>query len=388
MAFKVFNNRDKNAEAARQACLQQKVALQTQAIVAALRLAKNPGHQPRGQVQVQAIERNAARSLLQMWMYLFSKILDTSYRHVNCLSHSLGLRHYRGEADALYEDLNLLKGLMAVKDKDKPSQDELFREMVLKEFPQVEQELEERIRKLYELADSVDKVHRRCTISNVVSSSTGIVSGILTIAGLSLAPLTAGASLVFAATGAGLGVASAVTSVSTSIVEISKNESAKATASHLVSDAMGNDDMVIECLRHSAPRIASLSKCIQSVQKIVKNVRAFKVAKARPLLAVKAKDFMTAGSMSIRSSRRVQKAFGGSTLAMTKGAKVFGLVTASAFLLVDVYTVVKESVHLYEGPKAELAEQLREQAQALERRLKGLRGFHKILQDVMCSKDE
>ena len=37
MAFKVFNNREAEAEAAHQARLQQKVALQTQAMLAALR---------------------------------------------------------------------------------------------------------------------------------------------------------------------------------------------------------------------------------------------------------------------------------------------------------------------------------------------------------------
>ena len=43
MAFNGFNNREAEAEAARQACLQQKVALQTQAMLAALRLAANTG---------------------------------------------------------------------------------------------------------------------------------------------------------------------------------------------------------------------------------------------------------------------------------------------------------------------------------------------------------
>ena len=43
MAFKVFNNREAEAEAARQARLQQKVALQTQAMLAALRPAANTG---------------------------------------------------------------------------------------------------------------------------------------------------------------------------------------------------------------------------------------------------------------------------------------------------------------------------------------------------------
>ncbi|XP_053517966.1 apolipoprotein L3-like isoform X2 [Artibeus jamaicensis] len=291
----------------------------------------------------------------------------------------------REDAGVLYEDLNQLKRLMAVEDEDK---DQLRREVVLKEFPQVGQELEECIGKLHALADSVDKVHRRCTISNVVSSSVGAVSGILTIAGLSLAPVTAGASLALAATGAGLGAAAVVTGVSTSIVEIAKNKSAKATASHLVSDAINNnDELVIERLCHSAPRIASLVKCIQSMHKIVKNARAYKLAKASPLLMSKAKVFMTTGEISIQSSKRVQKAFSGTALAMSKGARVFGLVTASAFLLADVYTIVKESKHLLEGSKAELAEELREQALGLERRLKELRRLHGNLQDVMYCKD-
>ena len=43
MAFKVFNNQEAEAEAALQARLQQKVALQTQAMLAALRPAANTG---------------------------------------------------------------------------------------------------------------------------------------------------------------------------------------------------------------------------------------------------------------------------------------------------------------------------------------------------------
>ena len=43
MAFKVFNNREAEAEAAYQARVQQKVALQTQAMLAALWPASNSG---------------------------------------------------------------------------------------------------------------------------------------------------------------------------------------------------------------------------------------------------------------------------------------------------------------------------------------------------------
>ncbi|KAK1341563.1 hypothetical protein QTO34_017978 [Cnephaeus nilssonii] len=98
----------------------------------------------------------------------------------------------RDKADALYADLSQLEALMAVEDKDMPSADQLHGESFMKEFPQVKQDLEDRITKLYALADEVDKVHRDCAITKVTATTTGVVSGILTIAGLSLAPVTAG----------------------------------------------------------------------------------------------------------------------------------------------------------------------------------------------------
>ena len=89
----------------------------------------------------------------------------------------------------------------------------------MKEFPQVKQELKENIKKLHALADNVDKVHRDCTISNVVASSTSIASGTLSILGLVLAPFMVGLSLGLSATGIGLGAAAAVTGNSTMVVE-------------------------------------------------------------------------------------------------------------------------------------------------------------------------
>ncbi|XP_024435296.2 apolipoprotein L2 isoform X2 [Desmodus rotundus] len=295
----------------------------------------------------------------------------------------------RREADALYGDLKQLKGLMAMEDEDLLSDDRMLREMVRKEFPQVEQELEECIAKLHALADSVDKVHRRCTISRVVASSTGAVSGILTIVGISLAPVTAGASLVLMATGAGVGTAATVTGVSTSIVEYATNKSAKAKASCLLSTATHKETVAMDVASYSAPLIVFLvAKCIESLRAIVKNVRAYKLARANPLLAAEAKVLMTSGNIPIRSSLQEEKAFGGTALAMTKGARVFSLVTAGAFLLVDVYYTVKEAKHLHEGAKAQSAEELRQQARELERSLKELTQIHKILQDFMCCKDD
>ncbi|XP_066214352.1 apolipoprotein L3-like [Saccopteryx leptura] len=283
----------------------------------------------------------------------------------------------RMKADALYNDLNQLKNLMATEDKDMLSKDQLHREQFLSEFPQLKQKLEENIGKLHALADKVDKVHKDCTISKVVANSTGAVSGILTILGVSLAPVTAGASLVLVATGIGLGTAAAVTSVSTSIVDYSNNKSAKAKASQLVSSDIDNREVVMEVLRHSTPQIVSLAKkCFQSLLDIVSNVRAFKLVNSSSVLAAEAKLFATPGIVSAQRSKQLQKTFGGTALAMTKGAKISGLTTAAVFLLIDVISLVKESIHLHEGSKAQVAAELRQQAQELGGRLETLTYIH------------
>ena len=108
---------------------------------------------------------------------------------------------------------------MARKDQDRLQKYQQKKERFLKEFPQVKQELKENIKKLRELAYNVDKVHRDCTISNVVASSTSIASGTLSILGLVLAPFMVGLSLGLSATGIGLGAASAVTGISTMVME-------------------------------------------------------------------------------------------------------------------------------------------------------------------------
>uniref|UniRef100_G1QCW5 Apolipoprotein L3 n=1 Tax=Myotis lucifugus TaxID=59463 RepID=G1QCW5_MYOLU len=264
----------------------------------------------------------------------------------------------RDEADALYADLHQLETLMAEEDKDMPSADQLHGESFMKEFPQVKQNLEEHIRKLYALADEVDKVHRDCTISQVAASSTGAVSGILTIVGLSLAPFTAGASLVLLAIGIGLGAAASVTGVTTGIVEYSKNKSAKAKASNLVSTGSDTEKVVVK------------------VPLIVKNSSAFNLAKSNPVLAAEATSFMCTGTISAQSGRQVQRAFRGTALAKSKGASIFGAATTGFFLLMDVIQLVKESNHVLEGSKAQSAEELRQQAQELERRLEELTCIH------------
>ena len=72
---------------------------------------------------------------------------------------------------------------MVEEDQERLPKEQLDRRRFLNKFPRVKQQLEEFIGKFHELADKAEKVHKGCTISNVMAHSTGAVSGILTIVG-------------------------------------------------------------------------------------------------------------------------------------------------------------------------------------------------------------
>ncbi|CAO2601816.1 Apolipoprotein L3 [Lemmus lemmus] len=287
------------------------------------------------------------------------------------------LRH--DKAVALHKVLRDLTALSAIADRDRLWKDLQGRKRFLKAFPHLKAEVEEHIRKLHALADKIDKVHRDCTVTQVVANSTGAVSGVLTILGLALAPVTAGVSLGLSATGLGLGAAAAVTSVSTTIVEAVSTASVEAEAKNDIKS--NNTEKVIkEVLEKSTPRLISVSKnSFRNLEVMKKNIDAIKLTKASPRLANSAKRLMTTGKVSARSTRQVKKAFGGTALAMTKGARIMGAATAGLTLVLDVVSLIEDSNHLQEGAKAESAEKLRQHAQDLEQKLQELIWVHDSL---------
>ncbi|XP_037053199.1 apolipoprotein L2-like isoform X2 [Peromyscus leucopus] len=75
-------------------------------------------------------------------------------------------------------------------DEDDETQQELQKKRFLEELPELKRNLEGHIRKLRDLADHLDQVHKDCTISNVVADSTGISSAVLGILGSDLWTVT------------------------------------------------------------------------------------------------------------------------------------------------------------------------------------------------------
>ena len=279
--------------------------------------------------------------------------------------------------DELHKYLNELKRALVEEDQERLSKEQLDRRRFLNQFPRVKRQLEECISKFRELADKAEKVHKGCTISNVMAHSTGAVSGILTIVGLALAPVTMGASVVLLATGIGLGAAAGVTSVSTSIIERVKRSSAETEASRMMSSLIKEWKVLLEVLK-SIPTTEKVTKAVQCIEM---HTHAMETGNANPGSEANASICMSPGRISGPAIQHIETGFKATALTITKGARIAGLAAAGVFLLVDVGFLVKESMHLHDGAKTEAAESLRRRAWELERKLEKLTQIYESLQE-------
>ncbi|XP_042121033.2 apolipoprotein L6-like [Peromyscus maniculatus bairdii] len=238
----------------------------------------------------------------------------------------------------------------------------------LKQFPSWKKDAEERIRKLYAIADSIDKSHQKATKTNVVSKSASVVSGIMSLMGLALAPVTAGGSLMFTAAGAGLGVVAGVTNIVTNVKENSRNKRALAQANQIMPSS--EEDLEYVGGKKMAYVTATgevVYKCGRAWETLGMNARALKLSKTHPHLTSAAKKLITSGQVSAQSNRQVQKAFEGTALAISKGALIANGVLTSFFLAQDIHSLYEDLKDLKAGTPTELAKELRERAEVLDR---------------------
>ncbi|KAG8508703.1 LOW QUALITY PROTEIN: Apolipoprotein L3, partial [Galemys pyrenaicus] len=262
----------------------------------------------------------------------------------------------REEADALRARLKELRTQAVPGDEDRHQKEQECRTMFLR----LKVLLEEQIAQLHQLADKADKVHKDCTVANVVASSTGIASGALTILGLALVPFTAGASLALSAGGLGLAAASAGTSVVSSIVEHANMSSVEAEADKLEISGLNIEKLmkeVFEILCESSDEIGMTQRGIGVVYRIAQHVGALSVA----------------GQVSSRSGR-LERVVG--IPVMSKGAHALNGVCTAYFLVLDVVNLVQEAQDLQQGAQSALGKKLRQKAQALQTVLEELNHIH------------
>ena len=137
-------------------------------------------------------------------------------------------------------------------------------------------------------------------------------------------------------------------------------------------------EKLAKAVRQTVDTTEKLAKAVRHSQK---NMRAMETGKDNPEFAANVGDYLGPGKIVVPDTRLVKKACSVTVApAAVTGAQIVGAATTGVFLLVDVGFLVKESMHVHNGAKAEPAENLRQLARELERNLQELNKMYELLQ--------
>ncbi|XP_073432661.1 uncharacterized protein [Dendrobates tinctorius] len=219
---------------------------------------------------------------------------------------------------------------------------------------------------LLTIADDLDDFHRRATIASVTGSSVGLAGGITTLAGLVLAPFTAGASLVFSGIGAGVAAVGGLTGASASIAD-SVNMKNKCSRVEEIVKAVNAE---MNELEKASKKLDSLVTDIMSKQKMVDSSDAARAGGRGVYAALEVGRMIQLGKVSAAAAHGVQIA--------ARGFQVFRVISgvfAALFIVVDATFIVKGAKEIQDGCKTEEATQIRECAEEIKK-------LHKDLQKL------
>uniref|UniRef100_A0A3B3DRW5 Apolipoprotein L n=1 Tax=Oryzias melastigma TaxID=30732 RepID=A0A3B3DRW5_ORYME len=118
----------------------------------------------------------------------------------------------------------------------------------MKEFSERQPRMLEFLKELEENAVQLDRMNKGAKISSVAGSSVGAVGGVLSIIGLALVPVTAGASLVATVTGIVMGIAGRVNGLVTTATEVVVTQKHQKKASKVSESFIENVTKLRECL--------------------------------------------------------------------------------------------------------------------------------------------
>ncbi|MBN3325755.1 GBP5 protein, partial [Atractosteus spatula] len=215
--------------------------------------------------------------------------------------------------------------------------------------------IESFVKVLCEIADGMDFTHKGTTIGSVAGSAVAIAGSVLTIVGLALIPVTLGASAILTGVGAGVGLTGAATSVSSSIGKVLKNKKYEKELNDI------KENLEAE--------LKELNECIMSVCNIL---LIFKEHGLPEFLSTSSK-FSVLATISITSI--IDDIAGLGVKAMSRSLQIVGFVFAAINIIVEIVSIVKDSVELYEGCKTEKAETLREEAAKIMESLDMIENF-------------
>ncbi|XP_067334409.1 uncharacterized protein [Channa argus] len=215
------------------------------------------------------------------------------------------------------------------------------------------------LQELEENAVQLDRMNKGAKISSVAGSSVGAVGSVLSIVGLALIPVTAGASLVLTMTGIGLGVTSGVNSLVTTATEIGVNRKHQSKASEVFQSFMEDVQSLQDCLEEVTRREKS-RKDIVLEKGLLKSEE--EISSAGKMVAQQGKAICNVPRVASDIPDIGQAAVKG-PLALSKSARA-GLIAVNAlFLGMDIFFICKDSIGLAKGTETKVSQFIRARAE-------------------------
>ncbi|XP_078496404.1 apolipoprotein L1-like [Lissotriton helveticus] len=238
------------------------------------------------------------------------------------------------------------------------------------------------IKDLRAIADGVDKFHKGASIAKVTGSTISAAGGIISIVGLALIPVTLGASVILSAVGAGVAIAGGVTNVAAGAAEAKSNSTDKKDVQKILQSSAEDLDGVWKVIDDYAQDILTqvndeyqerLLKELEDIKWEFFNVAAMGNTNFNIDASNFVKDFIKSLTMLITSllddiikAAAAGAAKAGARAAAGTAAKVTGIAGA-IFLPLDIFDIVRGSIHIHKGAKSDMAAKIREIADKMEK---------------------
>ncbi|XP_071397211.1 apolipoprotein L1 isoform X2 [Centroberyx affinis] len=237
------------------------------------------------------------------------------------------------------------------------------------------------------IADALDKFNKNTKIAQITGGSTSAIGGVATIAGLALAPITMGTSLIVTAVGLGVATAGGLTSAGAGISNQVNNSMDRKKVEKIVEDYQ--------------EKIADLNKCMMFIKQGIENLRKFDLMKMKkhaynrdfPALNNIYEDGAMVGKAILINANEIMRVVQIANVAGSTAARAVQIasmatgVLTGLFVGMDIYFVAKDSKELKKGAKSEFAAKIREVANQLHEGLVELNGIRDELQSTNSSEN-
>ncbi|XP_056099408.1 apolipoprotein L3-like, partial [Rhinichthys klamathensis goyatoka] len=300
--------------------------------------------------------------------------------------------------DSMQKMLDHLKQLCEIRMDQHTRLAFIFQELKAREFiglfSQCRSRLEKHLSDLEESAVQLDRMKKGASISSVAGRSVGMVWGALSIAGLALAPVTAGVSLGFTKAGVGLKAVMKANSFITGVTELGVNQWHGKKAQNIFKQYMEDVEKILSCLEQASrqehvegpagfdiiPDTVSFQKLALPAGELGKGINALadavsvvKILKTEEGIASATK----AGLQGTKSTRNIPKLAADLPDMLAKGTP---LAKSVFFIGVDVFFICKETKSLSKGSESESSQLIRSRAALWRSELEDWKKIH----DSLC----